>query len=217
MTHQGQRTFVFCSIHRDPFPEATTPLSRVARYFLSIILFIVQLTLMIGVPATPSILAWFTRRHLWQALADTGNVDEAKEALVHLILGTVLLAFLIWGSVPVFATARFYGGRARNTAYITIGGVLAVFFGVSVRTVYLTRNWELRFDNDTKVAENCRLVTQVLGSLIFLCWISFVVSFFYLAVFGTPMFMRQMLNDATKLLFHASPDVQNKESDSDHT
>ncbi|KAI1013597.1 hypothetical protein LB504_013190 [Fusarium proliferatum] len=50
--------FVFWSVHRGRSPEATTPLSRFGRYLRASVLLIIQLALMIGMPAITSFLAY---------------------------------------------------------------------------------------------------------------------------------------------------------------
>ncbi|KAJ4131304.1 hypothetical protein NW765_017196 [Fusarium oxysporum] len=97
MARQRDRLFVFWSVHGDPFPEATTPLSRFGRYLLASVLFVIQLTFLVGVPATPSLLAWSTQNQLWPALIESGLEKEAREVLGYLILDTILLVFMIWG------------------------------------------------------------------------------------------------------------------------
>ncbi|KAM0364318.1 hypothetical protein ACHAO7_009411 [Fusarium culmorum] len=200
MAHLQQRKLDLWSIPKDPFPEATTPMSVVARYFLASVLFIIQLTLMVGVPATPSLLACSIRDQLWLALVDAGKEEKPDEVLGCLIVDTILLAFFIWGAVPVFAMARIHGKGAKTSAYVAFSGMLAVYLGLSMRAMYLARNWALLFKEDAGLAGRCSLVTWVLCALLCSCLVSIVGSSFYVARFGTPTFIQQMLHDTTKLL-----------------
>ncbi|RYC81679.1 hypothetical protein BFJ63_vAg15431 [Fusarium oxysporum f. sp. narcissi] len=193
--------FVFWSVHRDRFPEATTPLSRFGRYLLESVLLIIQLAFMIGVPAITSFLAWSTRNELWSALTDAGLVKQAKEVLGYLILDTVFLVLLIWGAVPVFAMGRVYDRRGRIAACATFGVIMGVLIGVSVRTMYLTWNWTLRFEDDARLAGQCNFITHTLGILLYLCWFSVVLSVFYVLRFGTPLFVQKILDDTAHVLF----------------
>lgn len=211
MAHRQQRKFVLWSIPKDPFPEATTPASLVARYLLASVLFIVQFALMVGVPATPSLLAWSIRDQLWLALVDAGKAEEAKEVLGCLIVDTILLTFFIWGAVPVFAVARIHGERAKTATYVAFSGMLVVYLGISMYSMYLARNGALLFKDDAGLAGRCSLVTWVLCALLCSCLVSVVVSFFYVARFGTPMFIQQMLRDTTKLLYPALHAEQEKD------
>ncbi|EXL64756.1 hypothetical protein FOPG_18989 [Fusarium oxysporum f. sp. conglutinans race 2 54008] len=203
MARQRDRKFVFWSIHRDPFPEATTPLSRFGRYLLASVLFVVQLTLLVGVPATPSLLAWCTQNQLWPALIDSGLEREAREVLGYLILNTILLVLMIWGAVPVFAVTRMSGSRGRMLTYAAFGGIAMVFVCVSIRTMYLTWNWSLLFElaaSDARLAGRCKFISLTLGVLLCLGCASVVIYSFYTARFGTPLVIQQMLDDAAHLL-----------------
>ncbi|KAF5725158.1 hypothetical protein FMUND_121 [Fusarium mundagurra] len=193
---------VFCSVHSDPFPEAITPLSRLGRYFLASVLFITELTFLIGVPATPSLLAWSTQNQLWPALIESGLEKEAKEVLGYLILDTILLVLMIWGAVPVFAVARMYGSRGRMLTYAAFGGMVVVFVGVSVRAMYLTWNWSLLFELEAgaRLAERCKLISLTLSVLLCSGCVSVGIYVLYTARFGTPSVVRQMLDDAAQLL-----------------
>ncbi|KAM0188495.1 hypothetical protein ACHAPI_010602 [Fusarium lateritium] len=195
--------FVFCSVHSDPFPEATTPLSRFGRYLLASVLFVIQLAFLIGVPATPSFLAWPLRNQLWLPLRDLGLKKEADEVLAYLILDTVLLTLMIWGAVPVLALSRMGGNRMRIATYAAFGGMTAAFVAISVRTIYLTWNWTLLFElavGDARLAERCNFISLTLGVLLCSGCASLVVYSFYMARFGTPSIVRQMLDDAAHLL-----------------
>ncbi|KAF5709881.1 hypothetical protein FGLOB1_5763 [Fusarium globosum] len=193
--------FVFWSIHRDRFPEATSPLSRFGRYLRASVLLIIQLALMIGMPAITSFLAWSTRNELWSALNDAGLAKQAKEVLGYLILHTVFLVLLIWGAIPILAMGRVYHRRGKIAAYATFGLIMGVLIGVSVRTMYLTWNWTLRFEDNAKLAGQCSLITRTLGILLYLCWFSVVLSVFYVLRFGTPLFVQKILDDAAHVLF----------------
>ncbi|RKK78261.1 hypothetical protein BFJ68_g17909 [Fusarium oxysporum] len=203
MARQRDRKFVFWSIHRDPFPDATTPLSRFGRYLLASVLFLIQLTFLVGVPAMPSLLAWCTQNQLWPVLIDLGLEKEAREVLGYLVLDTILLVFMIWGAVPVFAVTRMNGSRERMLTYAAFGGIAFVFVGVSVRTMYLTWNWALLFElvaGDARLAGRCKLISLTVGVLLCLGCASVVIYSFYTARFGTPLVIRRMLDDAAQLL-----------------
>ncbi|CZR49793.1 uncharacterized protein FPRO_16002 [Fusarium proliferatum ET1] len=203
MARQRDRKFVFWSIHRDPFPEAITPLSRFGRYLLASVLFVVQLTLLVGVPATPSLLAWSTQNQLWLALIESGLEKEAREVLGYLILDTILLVFMIWGAVPVFAVTRMNGSRGRMLMYAAFGGITIVFVCVSIRTMYLTWTWSLLFElaaGDARLVGRCKFISLTLGVLLCLGCASVVIYAFYTARFGTPLVIQQMLEDAAQLL-----------------
>ncbi|RKK74031.1 hypothetical protein BFJ68_g18182 [Fusarium oxysporum] len=203
MPRQRDRKFVFWSIHRDPFPDATTPLSRFGRYLLASVLFVIQLTFLVGVPATPSLLAWSTQNQLWLALIESGLEKEAREVLGYLILDTMLLVLMIWGSVPVFAVTRMNGSRGRMLRYATFGGIAMVFVCISIRTMYLTWNWSLLFElaaGDARLAGRCKLISLTLGVLLCLGCASVVIYSFYTSRFGTPLVIQQMLEDAAQLL-----------------
>ncbi|KAH7205092.1 hypothetical protein BKA60DRAFT_579978 [Fusarium oxysporum] len=183
MARQRDRKFVIWSIHRDPFPEATTPLSRFGRYLLASVLFVIQLTFLVGVPATPSLLAW--------------------EVLGYLILDTILLVLMIWGAVPVFAVTRMNGSRRRMLTYAVFGGIATVLVCVSIRTMHLTWTWSLLFElaaGDARLAGRCKFISLTLGALLCLGCASVVIYSFYTARFGTPLVIRQMLDDAAHLL-----------------
>ncbi|KAK2666231.1 hypothetical protein RAB80_018331 [Fusarium oxysporum f. sp. vasinfectum] len=156
---------------------------------------------MIGVPAITSFLAWSTRNELWTALTDAGLGKQAKEVLGYLILHTVFLVLLIWGAVPVFAMGRVYHRRGRIAACATFGVIMGVLIGVSVRTMYLTWNWTLRFEDDARLAGQCSFITRTLGILLYLCWFSVVLSVFYVLRFGTPLFVQKILDDTAHVLF----------------
>ncbi|KAF9765780.1 hypothetical protein IL306_001874 [Fusarium sp. DS 682] len=195
--------FVFCSVHSDPFPEATTPLSRFGRYLLASVLFVIQLAFLVGVPATPSLLAWSTQNQFWPALIDSGLEKEAREVLGYLILDTILLILMIWGAVPVFAVTRMGGSRGRMLTYAPFGGMVVVFVGVSIRTMYLTWNWSLLFElaaGDTRLAGRCKFISLTLGVLLCSGCASVGIYSFCAARFGTPSVIRQMLDDAAHLL-----------------
>ncbi|PNP56843.1 hypothetical protein FNYG_15319 [Fusarium nygamai] len=195
---------VFCSVHSNPFPEAITPLSRFGRYLLASVLFVIQLTFLVGVPATPSLLAWSTQNQLWPALIESGLEKEAREVLGYLILDTILLVLMIWGAVPVFAVARMYGSRGRMLTYAAFGGMAVGFVGVSVRAMYLTWNWALLFElvaGGARLAGRCKLVALTLGVLLCSGCVSVGIYVLYTARFGTPSVVRQMLDDAAHLLY----------------
>jgi hypothetical protein len=160
---------------------------------------------MVGVPMVPSLLAWFTRTHLWSALIDAGKIKQAREVLVYLALLTILLAFSIWGTIPLYAIARVHGKRARAFAYVSFGGVLVVFLG----SVYLIMNWALHFEDDARLAGQCNLVARILGALLCSYWISVVLLFFYATRFGTPVFIQQTMDNVTNLLYPDFP-IQQK-------
>ena len=212
--HQRKR-FVLWSIHKDPFPEATTPLSLVTRYLLACILLAIQLALMVGVPMIPSLIAWFMRTKLWSALIDAGKIVQAREVIVYLALLTVLLAFSIWGTIPLYAIARVHGKRARAFAYVSFGVVLVMFLGVSVRSLYLAMSWALHFDDDARIADQCNLVARVLGALLCSWWISIVLLFFYATRFGTPVFIQQSMDNVTNLLYPDLAMEQNRSGKTD--
>jgi hypothetical protein len=194
---------VFCSVHRDPFPEATTPLSRFGRYLLAFVLFVIELAFLFGVPATPGFLAWSAQSQLWPALNDQGLRKEAEEVLGYLVYDTVFLVLLIWGAVPVLAVSRMGGGRGRMVTYAAFGGMAVVFVGVSIRTTYLTWNWALLFElttGDVKLAGRCKFISLTLGVLLCSGCALVVVYSFYTARCGTPSAIRQMLDDAAHLL-----------------
>lgn len=203
MARQRDRKFVFWSIHRDPFPDATTPLTRFGRYLLASVLFVIQLTFLVGVPVTPSLLAWSTQNQLWLALIESGLEKEAREVLGYLILDTMLLVLMIWGSVPVFAVTRMNGSRGRMLMYAAFGGITIVFVCVSIRTMYLTWTWTLLFElaaGDARLAGRCKFISLTLGVLLCLGCASVVIYSFYTARFGTPLVIQQMLEDAAQLL-----------------
>ncbi|KAJ0140429.1 Efflux pump ustT [Fusarium oxysporum f. sp. albedinis] len=203
MARQRDTKFVFWSIHSDPFPEAITPLSRFGRYLLASVLFIIELTFLAGVPATPSLLAWSTQNQLWPALIDSGLEKEAREVFGYLILDTILLVLMIWGAVPVFAVTRMNGSRGRMLTYAAFGGIAMVFVCVSIRTMYLTWTWSLLFElaaGDARLAGRCKFISLILGVLLCLGCASVVIYSFYTARFGTPSVIRQMLDDAAHLL-----------------
>ncbi|KAF4331705.1 hypothetical protein FBEOM_14527 [Fusarium beomiforme] len=194
---------VLWSVHSDPFPEATTLLSRFGRYLLASVLFVIELTFLIGVPATPSLLAWCTQNQLWPALGDSGLEKEAKEVFGYLIFDTILLVSMIWGAVPIIAVTRMYGSRGRMLTYAAFGGIAMVFVCVSIRTMYLTWNWSLLFElaaGDARLAGRCSFIFLTLGALFCLCCASVVIYSFYTARFGTPLVIRQMLDDAAQWL-----------------
>ncbi|KAL5600819.1 hypothetical protein FOVSG1_006849 [Fusarium oxysporum f. sp. vasinfectum] len=203
MARQRDRKFVFWSIHRDPFPEATTPLSRFGRYLLASVLFVIQLTFLVGVPATPSLLAWSTQNQLWPALVESGLEKQAREVLGYLILDTILLVLMIWGAVPVFAVTRMNGSRGRMVTYAAFGGIAMVFVCVSIRSMYLTWNWSLLFElvaGGARLAGRCKLISLTLGVLLCSGCASVGIYVLYTARFGTPSVVRQMLDDAAHLL-----------------
>ncbi|KAI3571710.1 hypothetical protein IWW34DRAFT_811661 [Fusarium oxysporum f. sp. albedinis] len=203
MARQRDRLFVFWSVHGDPFPEATTPLSRFGRYLLASVLFVIQLTFLVGVPATPSLLAWSTQNQLWPALIESGLEKEAREVLGYLILDTILLVFMIWGAVPVFAVTRMNGSRGRMLTYAAFGGIAMVFVCVSIRTMYLTWTWSLLFElatGDARLAGRCKFISFTLGVLLCLGCASVVIYSFHTTRFGTPLVIQQMLDDAAQLL-----------------
>jgi hypothetical protein len=203
MARQRDRKFVVWSIHRDPFPDATTPLSRFGRYLLASVLFVIQLTFLVGVPAAPSLLAWCTQNQLMPALIDSGLEKEAREVLGYLILDTILLVFMIWGAVPVFAVTRMYESRGRLLTYAAFGGIAMVFVCVSIRTMYLTWTWSLLFEpatGDARLAGWCKFISLTLGVVLCLGCASFVIYSFYTARVGTPLVIQQMLDDAAHLL-----------------
>ncbi|KAF4331708.1 hypothetical protein FBEOM_14524 [Fusarium beomiforme] len=193
---------VFCSVHSDPFPEATTPLSRFGRYLLASVLFVIQWTFLVGVPATPSLLAWCIQNQLWPALIDSGLEKEAKEVSGYLILDTILLVSMIWGAVPIIAVTRMYGSRGRMLTYTAFGGIALVFVGVSVRTMYLAWNWASLFEleDGARLAGRCKLISLTLGVLLCSGCASVGIYVLYTARFGTPSVIRQMLDDAAQLL-----------------
>jgi hypothetical protein len=170
---------------------------------LASVLFVIELTFLIGVPATTGFLAWSTRNQLWPALNDLGLGKEAEEVLGYLVLDTVFLVLLIWGAVPVLAVSRMGGNRLRIVTYAAFGGIAAVFVGVSIRTMYLTWNWALLFElagGDARLAGRCKFISLTLGVLLCSGCASVVVYSFYTARFGTPSVIRQMLDDAAHLL-----------------
>ncbi|OBS17274.1 hypothetical protein FPOA_12216 [Fusarium poae] len=195
--------FIFCSVHSNPFPEATSPLSRIGRYVLASVLFITELTLLMGVPATTGFLAWSTRNQLWPALNDAGLRKEAEEVLGYLVFDTIFLGLLIWGAVPVLAASRMGGNRGRVLTYAAFGGMTVVFVGVSIRTMYLTWNWAVLFElatGDASLAGRCKFISLTLGVLLCLGCASAVIYSLYTAKLGTPSVIRQMLDDAAHLL-----------------
>ncbi|KAF4495254.1 hypothetical protein FAGAP_8611 [Fusarium agapanthi] len=204
MARQRDRKFVFLSIHENPFPDATTPLLRFLRYLLVSVLFVIEFTFLVGVPATPSLLAWCTHNQLRPALIDSGLDKQAKEVFGYLILDTILLVVMIWGAVPVFAVARMKGRRGRMLTYAAFGGMAVVFVGVSIRTMYLAWTWSLLSQltaDDARFAVRCKLIYVSLGVLLSLCCASVAIYAFYTARFGTPVVIRQMLDDAAQWLY----------------
>jgi hypothetical protein len=169
--------------------------------FLVWLAFLIEL--LVGVPATPSFLAWAVRSQLWLPLHDLGLKKEADEVLGYLILCTILLTLVIWGAVPVFALSRMGGNRARIATYAAFGGITAVFVAVSVRTMYLTWNWALLFDaaaDGSRLTGWSNFITRTLCVLLCFCCGSVVLYLFYTAKFGTPTFIKQMLDDTAYLL-----------------
>ncbi|KAF5967355.1 hypothetical protein FBULB1_11258 [Fusarium bulbicola] len=204
MARQRDRKFVFWSIHENRFPDATTPLSRFMRYLLVSVLFVIEFTFLVGVPATPSLLAWCTQNQLWPALIDSGLDKQAKEVFGYLILDTILLVVMIWGAVPVFAVARMKGRRGRMLTVAAFSWTAMVFICVSIRTMYLTWTWSLLSELvavDAMFAGRCKFIYLTLGVLLSLCCASVAIYVFYTARFGTPLVVRQMLDDAAQWLY----------------
>jgi hypothetical protein len=195
--------FVVWSVHENPFPEAITPLSRLGRYLFASVLFIVELAFLVGPWATTGFLAWFTRNQLWKPVDNLGLREEAEEVLGYLIFDTIFLILLIWGVVPVFAVNRMSGNRGRVFIYATFGGIMAVFIGVSARTMYLTWKWALLFEagaSDARLAGRCYLIACTLGVLLCSICVFIILYLCYRARYGTPLFVRQMLDDAAHIM-----------------
>ncbi|EWZ78901.1 hypothetical protein FOXG_17256 [Fusarium oxysporum f. sp. lycopersici 4287] len=185
----AHRTFIIWSIHKDPFPEATTRLSRLGRHLLASVLLIIQLAFLVGVPAAMSFQAWSTQNQLWPALIDLGLGKEAGEVVVYLILDAILLTIIFWGAVPVMAQRRGHGDRVRVTANTAFVLMVTAIVGVSVRTMYLTWNWTLRsalaYDH-TGLRARCKLIFFTAGILLCSGCASIAVFVFYAARSGTP-------------------------------
>jgi hypothetical protein len=116
----------------------------------------------------------------------------------YLIFNTIFLILLIWGVVPVFAVNRIGGSRGRVLTYARFCGIMAVFIYVSARTMYLTWNWALLFETagDASRAGRCYLVACTLGVLLCSICVFVILYLCYRPRYGTPSFVRQMLDDA---------------------
>ncbi|ENH65373.1 hypothetical protein Focb16_v005975 [Fusarium oxysporum f. sp. cubense] len=185
----AHRTFIIWSIHKDPFPEATTRLSRLGRYLLASVLLIGQLAFLVGVPAAMSFLVWSTQNQLSPVLKDLGLGEEVGEVVGYLIIDTILLTFTFWGAATVMAPRRGHGDGVRvaaNTAFVLTATAIV---GVSARTMFLTWNWTLRsaLANDhTGLRARCKLIFFTSGILLCSGCASIAVFVFYAARSGTP-------------------------------
>lgn len=180
---------------------------RFGRWVLASVLTIVQFTLMaglaIGVPAMSAFMAWSTQNQLSPGLDDLGLGKEADEVLIYLILHTVLLTLLIWGTVPVLAVSRVSSSRAKLFAYVAFGGTVAVLVATAIRTTYLAWNWVRVFelaDGDAKLVARCKLISLTVGILFCVGATSVMICSSYVLQFGMPSVIRRMLDDAAQLL-----------------
>ncbi|SCO54237.1 uncharacterized protein FFNC_15413 [Fusarium fujikuroi] len=184
----AHRTFIIWSIHKNPFPEATTRASRLGRYLLASVLSIIQLAFLVGVPLMTSFLAWSTQIQLSPALDDGEWREQATEVVGYLILDTIFLVLMLWGAVPVIASSRFSGHRVRAVASMAVIVMALTIVGVSARAMYLTWNWMLRSklaSDHPRLIGRCRLIFFTSGILLCSGLASTAACVFYTARFGT--------------------------------
>lgn len=199
--------FVLFSINSDPWKGVTRPMSRFGLYLLASVLLVIQLVFMaalaIGVPATTGFLAAVTRNQLSPVLSAMELGKEGDEVVAYLVLDTILLTLLIWGAIPALAASRVSSSRGKMLIYVVFGGAAAVLATSSIRTTYLAWNWARMIeltDGDAALVERCKLIYLTVG-ILFCMGAAFVMACScYASTLGTPPVVRQMLDDAARLL-----------------